>query len=58
MCSSDLKDCLVYEHSGVASLDAQTCTKILQRAKYKPARDAAGKPVKSTHVLYFRWWAG
>jgi Gram-negative bacterial TonB protein C-terminal len=50
-----LKDCLVEQHSGVASIDAQTCAIITQRAKFKSARDKAGKPVKSLISLRFRW---
>lgn len=50
-----LKDCLVEQHSGVASIDAQTCAMITQRAKFRSARDKAGKPVKSLISLRFRW---
>jgi TonB family protein len=41
-------DCVVIESSGVASLDAMGCQVIRDRLKFKPARDANGKPVKDT----------
>ncbi|WP_343518763.1 energy transducer TonB [Sphingomonas sp.] len=50
-----LRDCLVETHSGVASIDAQTCTIIMQRGKFASARDKAGKPVKSLVSLRFGW---
>jgi TonB family protein len=52
------KDCVVEEHSGVATIDAQTCIMILKRGKFAPAQDGAGKPVKS-HLSYsFNWKIG
>ena len=42
-------DCVVNESSGVASLDAMGCQVIRERAKFKPAIDAAGKPTVDTY---------
>jgi TonB family protein len=40
--------CHVLQPSGVPILDAMGCQVIRQRAKFKPARDPQGKPVRST----------
>jgi hypothetical protein len=50
-----LKDCLVEETSGVAVLDAMTCDVLRERAKFRPAADAAGKPVKSVLTQGVVW---
>ena len=42
-------DCVVAESSGVASLDAMGCQVIRERAKFKPAIDANGKPTIDTY---------
>jgi hypothetical protein len=42
--------CHVLRRSGVAVLDATGCIVIKQRAKFTPARDAAGKPVRDAIV--------
>jgi len=52
------KDCMVDETSGNASLDAQGCVLLLKRAKFKPALDAAGKPVRSVYSSGIRWVVG
>jgi len=52
------KDCVVEEHSGIATIDAQTCIMILKRGKFAPAQDGSGKPIKS-HLSYsFNWKIG
>jgi hypothetical protein len=50
-----LKDCMVEATSGVASLDAMTCIVLLERAKFRPALDASGKPAKSVVTGNIRW---
>jgi Gram-negative bacterial TonB protein C-terminal len=50
-----LKDCMAEEVSGVASLDAQTCFVLLERARFRPATDASGKPVRSVLTTRIRW---
>lgn len=39
--------CRVLASSGAARLDALTCSLVEQRFRYRPARDAAGRPVDS-----------
>lgn len=50
-----VKDCLVEKASGVATLDAQTCIIIRERAKFNPAKDAEGTPIRSRITYRFRW---
>ncbi len=50
-----LATCNVFEASGLASLDAQSCAILKARAKFKPGVDAAGKPVKSGGSMTIRW---
>ena len=50
-----VKDCLVEETSGIASLDAMTCIAFQSRAKFRPALDAAGKPVRSIATQKVVW---
>ncbi len=49
-------DCAIRESSGVATLDAMGCQVILERARFTPAKDAAGKPVKGIYLTpKIRW---
>lgn len=50
-----IKGCMEEETSGIATLDAMTCIVIMQRAKFTPAIDAAGKPVRSTLTTKIKW---
>jgi hypothetical protein len=50
-----LKDCLVEETSGIATLDAMTCAIFIRRAKFHPALDDQGKPVKSILSTRIKW---
>jgi hypothetical protein len=50
-----LKDCLVEQTSGIAVLDAMTCFVLQERAKFRPAKDAAGKPVRSVLTQSVQW---
>ncbi|WP_232314816.1 TonB family protein [Sphingopyxis sp. QXT-31] len=43
--------CRTTKSSGFESLDKQTCQLLLQRATFRPAEDAAGKPVESYFIL-------
>lgn len=43
-------DCVVSESSGVASLDVMGCQVIRERARFKPAIDANGKPALDTYM--------
>jgi TonB family protein len=42
--------CNVLQPSGVPVLDSMGCAVIRERAKFKPARDKDGKPVRSTYI--------
>lgn len=53
-----LKDCMVEETSGIAVLDAQTCILLHERAKFRPALDDAGKPVRSVLTQRVHWKMG
>jgi TonB family protein len=48
-------DCTVVKTSGVASLDAQSCIILRQRARFEPARDATGTSVKDAKTGRIRW---
>lgn len=49
-------DCVVAESSGIASLDAMGCQVIRERARFKPATNASGKPTVDTYVTPpIRW---
>lgn len=50
-------DCVVASSSGVASLDVMGCQVIRERAKFKPATDANGKPTLDTYVTPPIRWA-
>jgi TonB family protein len=50
-----LKDCMVEETSGIATLDAMACQVLIQRAKFRPALDAAGKPARSVLTRRITW---
>ncbi len=48
-------DCTVIQTSGVAALDAQSCSVIKLGAKYKPAIGLDGKPAKSAAFQTISW---
>jgi len=50
-----VRDCAVTRSSGNAKLDSTTCRLIEQRFRYRPATDAAGKPVPSIVSTVFSW---
>lgn len=52
-------DCVVASSSGIASLDVMGCQVIRERARFKPATDANGKPTLDTYVTpLIRWQLG
>jgi TonB family protein len=53
-----LKDCMVEETSGFATLDAMACAVLHERAKFEPALDAAGKPTRSVLTQRVIWRIG
>ncbi|GAA4004513.1 hypothetical protein GCM10022211_15590 [Sphingomonas humi] len=38
-------DCRVFQSSGVPEIDAETCALVVRKLRFRPARDAAGRPV-------------
>lgn len=48
-------DCAITASTGSQDLDEATCSLILQRARFKPARDAGGKPMAGTYSNRVRW---
>lgn len=48
-------DCTITQTSGVASLDAQSCALVTQRARFKPAIGRDGKPAKSSWLQRVTW---
>jgi len=47
--------CTITQSSGVPELDDTTCKLIVRRARYTPAKDQAGNPIKQTDSRPFRW---
>lgn len=50
-----VSDCEVTQSSGNRALDAATCRLIEQRFRYRPSRDARGRPVPATIVENHEW---
>jgi TonB family protein len=53
--SGEPTDCQIVSGSGSVDLDAATCRIILTRAKFEPAIDVDGKPVRSVYVETIQW---
>lgn len=47
--------CTVTRSSGNADLDRTTCSLIVKRFRYAPARDASGRAIPSTENTAFDW---
>jgi len=50
-----VRDCMIDGTSGIATLDAMTCIVVRERAKFEPATDKDGKPVRSFLMTRVRW---
>ncbi len=50
-----VESCRILESSGSASLDETSCQIVIRRARYRPARDATGAPIRSTGSRRLRW---
>jgi len=52
--------CEVIESSAAPVLEKATCDVLIKRARYSPARDAAGRPVRAPSFTRVRWmpWPG
>jgi TonB family protein len=51
-------DCSVIQTSGIAALDTQSCALVSQRARFVPATDVNGRPVKSAVLQTVSWRLG
>ena len=51
-------DCVVMKPSGNKMLDSETCRILLERARFQPAMDVNGKPMKSVVVTAVNWIIG
>ncbi|WP_421851946.1 energy transducer TonB [Novosphingobium sp.] len=50
--------CYIQRPLSVAGLGALTCRLLLERARFKPAQDATGRPVPSYYVNAINWFSG
>lgn len=50
-----IRDCMVEESSGFATLDATSCFVIASRARFEPAVGTDGKPAKSAYFQRIHW---
>ena len=50
-----VRDCMVEETSGFATLDSTSCFVIASRARFEPAIGADGKPAKSAYFQRIHW---
>ena len=53
-----VRDCMVEETSGFATLDTMSCSALTAHAKFQPAIGAEGKPVKSASFNRISWRIG
>ncbi len=53
-----VRDCVVTRSSGHRDLDSVTCPLLERRLRYRPARDAAGRPVAQTIRGQHEWGLG
>lgn len=49
------KSCKVVESSGYAVLDDATCTKVIDTARFEPARNAQGDVIEEFYQNGFTW---
>ena len=50
-----VQSCGIVTSSGSASLDAATCSTLVNRGSFEPARDAGGAAIRSTWQVPVRW---
>lgn len=51
-----VRECAIDASSGVPELDAVACRLIVRRFRFRPARDAAGRPVRATITETHGWF--
>lgn len=50
-----VENCHVTSSSGSPDLDEAACRVVTRRGRYAPAKDQAGRPIRSTDARRFRW---
>lgn len=50
-----VSDCRITQSSGIPALDARTCRLITERFRFRPSRNAAGRPVASYIIESHGW---
>lgn len=50
-----VSDCRVVRSAGFPALDRATCAGVAQHARYEPAKDADGRPVRSWRTARIKW---
>lgn len=53
--TGDLTACNILASSGQADLDEAACSALMRRARFNPAQDARGEPVRSSFTNKVRW---
>jgi hypothetical protein len=48
-------DCVVIHSTGDAAVDARTCKIFVERARYRPARDRSGQPIRAPLLASLSW---
>ena len=50
-----VSDCSVLQSSGDSALDQASCRSLMRRARFRPARDASGRPTSAPVVTQIYW---
>lgn len=53
--TGEARDCVVIHSTGDAYLDSRTCQIFVEGARYRPARDRSGQPIKAPLVATMKW---
>ena len=53
--TGEARDCVVIHSTGDAYLDSRTCKIFVEGARYRPARDRAGQPIRAPLVASMTW---
>lgn len=53
-----VSECTIEQSSGSAALDQQSCAIWMQRMRFRPARDASGRPIPEASTQLFAWRIG
>tara|TARA_R110000824_G_scaffold4203_6_gene19961 strand:- start:1336 stop:2292 length:957 start_codon:yes stop_codon:yes gene_type:complete len=53
--TGEVTACNILESSGQADLDKASCRALMRRARFNPAKNASGQPVRSSYTNKVRW---